>query len=45
VIAQYLNEGFNFDPKTKGITNHPQANAMLNGPTIRKGWEHYYADR
>ena len=42
VIAQYLNEGFNFDPKTKGITNHPQANAMLNGPTIRKGWEHYY---
>ena len=42
VIAQYLNEGFNFDRSTKRITNNPLADAMLEGPAPRKGWESYY---
>ena len=42
VIAQYLNEGFNFDRGTKRITNNPVADAMLEGPAPRKGWESYY---
>jgi hypothetical protein len=42
VIAQYLNEGFNFDRETERITNNPVADALLEGPKPRKGWEHYY---
>jgi len=43
VIAQYLNEGFNFDRDTERITNNKTANALLEGPKPRKGWERYYA--
>jgi hypothetical protein len=42
VIAQYLNEDFNFDRSTKRITDNPRADAMLEGPAPRKGWESYY---
>jgi predicted dehydrogenase len=42
VISQYLNESFDFDPKTKRITNNPKAQALLAGPPPRKGWEGYY---
>ncbi|MEC8279715.1 MAG: gfo/Idh/MocA family oxidoreductase, partial [Verrucomicrobiota bacterium] len=42
VIAQYLNEGFSFDRVKERITNNPVADAMLEGPKPRKGWEHYY---
>ena len=44
VIAQYLNEGFNFDRDTERITNNQTANALLEGPKPRKGWERYYAE-
>ncbi|MEC7288046.1 MAG: gfo/Idh/MocA family oxidoreductase, partial [Verrucomicrobiota bacterium] len=44
VIAQYLNEGFNFDRDTERITNNKTANALLEGPKPRKGWERYYAE-
>ena len=42
VIAQYLNESFNFDPKTKRIIDNARADALLKGPEPRKGWEEYY---
>ncbi len=44
VIAQYLNEGFNFDRDTERITNNQTANALLEGPKPRKGWERYYSE-
>jgi hypothetical protein len=42
VIAQYLNESFDFDPVSKRVTNHPTADALVQGPAPRKGWEGYY---
>ena len=42
VIAQYLNESFNFDPKTKRILNNAKADALLKGPEPRKEWKEYY---
>jgi hypothetical protein len=42
VIAQRLNQKIEFDVKTKQITNHPFANAMLTGAPPRTGWEEYY---
>lgn len=42
IIAQQLNAQLKFDAKTKQITNHKVANAMLKGVAPRKGWEQYY---
>lgn len=42
VIAQRVNAKFNFDPATKQITNHAQANALLAGAPPRKEWEQFY---
>jgi len=43
VIAQHLNAKIAFDPKTRQITNHAAANAMLRiGEPPRKGWEQFY---
>lgn len=42
VIAQRMNTPLYFDVNTKQITNNQFANAMLTGPTPRKGWEDFY---
>ena len=42
IICQYLNEEFEFDPKTEQIKGNKKANAMLAGPAPRKGWEDFY---
>jgi predicted dehydrogenase len=42
VIAQRLGGELEFDRKTKRITNHEVADALLEGPPPRKGWEEYY---
>lgn len=42
VIAQRLGGKFNFDRKTKQITDNKIANQLLVGPPPRKGWEQYY---
>jgi len=42
VICQYLNTDLDFDLKTRRFKNNAQANAMLDGPDPRKGWEDYY---
>lgn len=42
VICQYLNTDLEFDPDTKRFRGNDQANAMLDGPTPRKGWEEFY---
>lgn len=42
VIAQRVNATLAFDPNSKKITNHKEANALLDGPAPRKGWEQYY---
>lgn len=41
VIAQRYNAHLKFDPKSKKITNHKDANAMLQTPP-RRGWEEFY---
>ena len=42
VIAQRLGGELAFDRKTKRITNSKVADALLEGPPPRKGWEEYY---
>jgi len=42
VIAQRLGGELNFDLKTRRITNNKVADALLEGPPPRKGWEEYY---
>jgi len=43
VIAQRLGAKLAFDPNTRRVTNDKTADAMLEGPPPRKGWEHYYS--
>jgi predicted dehydrogenase len=42
VIAQRVNARLVFDPVSKQITNHKQANALLAGAPPRKEWESFY---
>ncbi len=42
VTCQFLNESFDFDRKTKKIVGNAKAQAHLDGPAPRKGWEDYY---
>lgn len=42
VLAQQTNGQLKFDRKKKKITNNKLANALLEGPPPRKGWEQYY---
>ncbi len=42
VIAQRLGGELEFDLETKRITNNKVADALLEGPPPRKGWEEYY---
>ncbi len=42
VIAQRLGGELEFDRETKRITNNKVADALLEGPPPRKGWEEYY---
>jgi predicted dehydrogenase len=42
VIAQRVNAKLAFDRATQKITNHEVANALLDGPPPRKGWEEFY---
>ncbi|MBB6431349.1 Gfo/Idh/MocA family oxidoreductase [Algisphaera agarilytica] len=41
MLAQRFGGSLEFDAKTKQITNHELANAMLD-PAPRRGWEEYY---
>ncbi len=42
VIAQRLGGELEFDRETKRISNNKIADALLEGPPPRKGWEEYY---
>ncbi len=42
VIAQRMGGTLEFDRKTQRITNNKIADALLEGPPPRKGWEEYY---
>lgn len=42
VIAQRLGGELEFDLQTRRITNNKIADALLEGPPPRKGWEEYY---
>jgi predicted dehydrogenase len=44
VVCQYLNEELAFDRTTERFTgsNKARANALLDGPAPRKGWEDFY---
>ena len=42
VIAQRLGGELEFDRETKRITNNKVADALLEGPPPRKGWEEFY---
>lgn len=42
VLAQQTNGKLKFDRKKKKITNNNFANALLDGPPPKKGWEQYY---
>ncbi len=42
VIAQRCNAKLTFDPGTRQITNHRDANAMLEGPPPRQEWEQFF---
>lgn len=42
ITCQFLNESFDFDRKTKKIVGNAKAQAHLDGPEPRKGWEDYY---
>ncbi|PTY04218.1 oxidoreductase [Opitutaceae bacterium EW11] len=42
VLAQRYNATLAFDRKTKRITNHKEADAMLAGAAPRPEWEQYY---
>ncbi|MFT4641648.1 MAG: putative dehydrogenase [Verrucomicrobiales bacterium] len=42
VMAQRLGGEIEFDRETKRITNRSVADALLDGPPPRKGWEEYY---
>ncbi len=42
VICQRLNEELNFDRKQERFVNNDRANALLEGPAPRKGWEEFY---
>ena len=42
IICQYLNEGFEFDREKEQVIGDKKANAMLEGPAPRKGWEDFY---
>ncbi len=43
VVCQYLNAELEFDPETKRFKNNDLANAILDGPPPRKGWEGFYS--
>jgi len=42
IIAQHVNEKVKFDLKTRRITNHKVADALLDGAPPRQEWEQYY---
>jgi hypothetical protein len=42
IIAQQVNAKVVFDPASRRITNHKVADALLDGPPPRKGWEQFY---
>ncbi|MGB0580303.1 MAG: Gfo/Idh/MocA family oxidoreductase [Limisphaerales bacterium] len=42
IICQYLIEDLEFDPKKEQFIGNKKANAMLEGPAPRKGWEDFY---
>jgi len=42
IICQYLIEDLEFDRKKEQFVRNKKANAMLEGPAPRKGWEDFY---
>ena len=43
-IAQRLNRSLRFDPSARRFVGDDEANALLDGPAPRKGWEEYYEE-
>ncbi len=41
-ISQHLNEELRFDRETKRFVGNDRANALLDGPPPRSGWEEFY---
>jgi predicted dehydrogenase len=42
VIGQHVGGTLSFDPVTRKFVGNDAANALLEGPPVRKGWEEYY---
>ena len=42
VICQRLNEELRFDRETERFVGNDRANALLDGPPPRSGWEEFY---
>ncbi|MBK8975233.1 MAG: Gfo/Idh/MocA family oxidoreductase [Planctomycetes bacterium] len=42
IICQRLKEGLEFDRETERFVGNRQANALLDGPPPRRGWEEFY---
>jgi len=42
VACQFLNESFDFDREAKKVIGNPRAQAALDGPEPRQGWQDYY---
>ncbi len=42
VICQRLNEELRFDRETERYVGNDRANALLDGPPPRSGWEEFY---
>ena len=40
--CQCMNADLELDPRTKRFTNNRDANALLDGPPPRKGYEEFY---
>ena len=42
MIAEYLNQDLEFDPRTKQFVGNAKANFLLSGASPRPEWAHYY---
>ena len=42
VTCQFLDESFDFDRKAKRVRGNARAQAILDGPEPRSGWQEYY---
>lgn len=43
-VCQRMNANLEFDPNTKRFAGNEAANALLDGPAPRRGWEEFYGE-